>query len=113
MLTIDTLYPEVYTLQEDNATCHKSKFSTNWKKERNIKLIDWPANSPDLNQIENTWGLMKTLLSAERFNTVEEWRQRIYEMWNNFTDNYMQAMFGSMSRRIEAVIKNKGKKCTY
>lgn len=111
--TMDTLYPDGYVLQEDNATCHKSKYSQNWKKEHKIQCIDWPANSPDINPIENTWGLMKTILSGEKFKNVEQWKERIEEIWENFTDEYMLALVESMPGRLEAVIKNQGKVINY
>jgi len=38
--------------QQDNAP-------TQWFKEKNVTIMDWPASSPDLNPIENVWKLMK------------------------------------------------------
>lgn len=111
--TMDTLYPEGYVLQEDNATCHKSKYSEKWKQEHQIKCIDWPANSPDINPIENAWGLMKTILAGEKFKNVEDWKKIIESIWDNFTEEYMLALVDSMPGRLEAVIKSNGKVINY
>jgi hypothetical protein len=35
---------------------HTARMVTEWFQNQNINLLDWP--SPDLNTIENMWGLM-------------------------------------------------------
>ena len=39
-------------LQYDNDPKHISLKALEFYKENNIKIIDWPSNSPDLNPIE-------------------------------------------------------------
>ena len=51
--------PGSIKLLEDNDPKHKSKTCVDWKKENNIECIPFPACSPDLNPIENIWGIMK------------------------------------------------------
>uniref|UniRef100_A0A8B9JPA9 Transposase Tc1-like domain-containing protein n=1 Tax=Astyanax mexicanus TaxID=7994 RepID=A0A8B9JPA9_ASTMX len=39
--------------QDDNASCHRAKTVKAFLGERHIQSMSWPANSPDLNPIEN------------------------------------------------------------
>ena len=41
------------TFQQDGASCHTSHYTTWWLSSHEIPVLDWPAQSPDLNPIEN------------------------------------------------------------
>jgi len=58
---------------EDNASIHKAASTKAWFKARNIHVMDWPAYSPDLNPIENVWGIFARCFYANgrQFDTME------------------------------------------
>ena len=48
-----------FILQYDNVPCHLSTSTLSDLTERHIDVLDWPANYPDANQIENLWHFIK------------------------------------------------------
>ena len=48
--------------QQDIDSKHTSRRAKIWFEEQDIKLLDWPAQSPDLNPIEHTWGDRKSVV---------------------------------------------------
>ncbi|KIH68796.1 hypothetical protein ANCDUO_00868 [Ancylostoma duodenale] len=47
---------------QDNAPCHKSRYTTQKLLACGIESLEWPAESLDLNPIELVWGNMKNLI---------------------------------------------------
>jgi DDE superfamily endonuclease len=59
------MHPD-HILMQDNAPFHSAKSTADAIKEKNLKFIDWPANFPDFNPIENIWCWIKEKLYAQR-----------------------------------------------
>ena len=49
---------EEWIFQQDNAVIHNASITKKYLFEQKIKLLDHKACSPDLNPIENLWGLI-------------------------------------------------------
>ena len=84
-----------------------------WCENCHVHVLDWPANSPDFNPIENLWGIVKKKLHKHQPNTSEQLKDAIKTCWNEVTPHECQQLIHSMPRRIEAVIKARGDATKY
>ena len=94
--------------QHDLAPAHSAKTTGKWFTDHGITVLNWPANSPDLNPIENLWDIVKRKLRVTRPNTVDELKAAIEASWASITPQQCHSLIASMPRRIEAVISAKG-----
>jgi hypothetical protein len=101
--------------QQDNDPKHKSKKVNEWFEEHDMEVILWPANSPDLNPTEHLWTYVKDRLKEyeEPPSGVLELWKRVENVWNDIPPEVCQNLIESMPRRIQAVIKAKGRWTKY
>ena len=95
-------------LMEDNASVHKAGVVKRSHTEHGVYRMEWPANSPDLNPIENVWRLMKYRVGKYFPKTTEEVRQRAQEEWESMEVEDFVKYIASMPDRCAAVIEAKG-----
>lgn len=104
-------YPEEEVVfQQDGDPKHTSKIVIKWLSEQKFQLLEWPAQSPDLNPIENLWAVVKRRLGLHQrapTNINELWT-RVQQEWADIPKEIIENLVESMPRRVRSVIKNKG-----
>ncbi|PIC31735.1 hypothetical protein B9Z55_012331 [Caenorhabditis nigoni] len=96
------------TYQQDNASIHASRSTLDWFKSKKIKVMDWPACSPDLNPMENVWAELVRVVygQGKQYQTVSELQTAIVDAWKNLKKPYLQKLvFSLLSKRAKKVAK--------
>jgi hypothetical protein len=102
--------------QQDNARPHVSTDTRAYLQGRNIQLLeDWPPRSPDLNPIENLWGILvrSVYANGRQFDSVTDLETQIYKSWAEITTDTLSTLVGSMTNRMAAVIRADGDQTDY
>lgn len=96
--------------QQDLAPCHTSKIVKNFMTEKNIQVLDWPGNSPDVSPIENLWAICKSRLRTMDCTSKEMLIQALIQVW--YRDPKINSdcsnLVDSMPNRVQMFIKNRG-----
>ena len=93
---------------QDNASIHKAHATIDLLKKMDLIILNWPANSPDLNPIENIWSLLKNRIGKHFPKTREEVKAAVEKEWNLLKDTEMFDFVKSMKERLQAVIDVEG-----
>ena len=98
---------------QDNAPCHTAKRVKQFLETENIEIMKWPAQSPDLNPIENLWKILGDKVMAKKPTTVTELWKRLEEEWTKVTPEQCERLVMSCGRRCAEVIQNNGLYTSY
>ncbi len=86
----DKLYGDAdFIFQQDLAPAHTAKGTKSWFNDHGVTVLDWPANSPDLNQIENLWGIVKRKMRYTRPNNADDLKAAIKATWASITPEHV------------------------
>jgi Transposase len=95
--------------QQDGGPGHTA--AVQYLADRGIKLIFWPAFSPDLSPIETIWKRMKDILSQldpEVHRSYPRLRRAVQEAWDTITDAEIKDVIHTMHQRCQDVIDAHG-----
>lgn len=98
-----------FFLQQDNSKIHCSTKVQNFIQEYGINQIEWPARSPDLNPIENLWGVLKKRVRKQAPKTLKELKKVVINEWNKFDDAKIRQFCASFPNRIKKLKEFDGK----
>ncbi len=102
-----------FVFQQDNDPKHTAKKNLQYLKNKNIQVLEWPSQSPDLNPIENLWSYMDRQMKDRNPQNETQLFAIIKECWESLSTDLLSSLVESMPRRCEAVIKSKGMPTKY
>jgi len=99
-----------FVFQQDNDPKHTLGVATAWFKKHHIPILPWPSHSPDMNIIEHVWGYLESIVHKHRpppHNKNELWAI-LQRAWAELDLEYIQQLYQSMPRRVNALRLAKG-----
>ena len=107
------MYGRNWRLQQDNDPKHTSRVAKDFIVENEIRTIDWPSNSPDLNPIENMWYIVKNNVEKRMPRNIDELKHFMTEEWDAIPETTVQNLISSMKKRCELVLEKNGDRISY
>jgi len=103
-----------WTFVHDGASPHKARMTNEWLEQNVPNYIEsgphgeWPANSPDLNPIEQVGGSMKEKLERGKPRSIPALKRKIQQIWANVEEESVQKQADGMQKRLKSIIKSGG-----
>jgi transposase len=95
--------------QQDNARPHTSKIATTFLEDNKVRILDWPAQSPDLNPIENLWHEVKmSVCRKPKPSNLNDLKILVKQAWCDIPPETCRRLVDSMPDRVAACIAADG-----
>jgi transposase len=96
--------------QHDNDPKHTSKVVKNYLSNKQMTVLEWASQSPDMNAIEHGWRQLKMRIAHRTYKAknLDEVFDIAQEEWNNIPLAAFQELIDSMPRRVRACYEAKG-----
>jgi transposase len=104
-----------YIFQRDNASIHASSSTRAFLRGLSVTVLGWPALSPDLNPIENLWGMVTRTVydGGKQYHSVNELEETVRAVWEGITPGTISKLVKSMPDCCSDVLVNRGRKTKY
>lgn len=104
-----------FWLQEDNSPVHKSAKVKEFMKSSGIKILSWPAKSPDLNIAEDIWKLISDqVYDGPQFQNINELTAKLKHVVHDINQSQrtkITDLYKSYRRRLCTVLLKRGSLC--
>ena len=84
--------------QQDSTRAHVAKIARDFCSAQHMKLLPWPAYSPDMSRTKHVWNLVCRRLARDPRPVApkDELWLCIQAIWNAFPEADIQSLFDSM-----------------
>ena len=115
LLSFSEDLPLSWVLMQDSAPCHRARVAKRWMFDNFISVLEFLPYPPDLNPIENLWGILVGSVYAHQrqFKDVDSLSKFIRDAWDEINKGTLDALVKSMQKRCVGVVLAKGKKIDY
>ena len=72
---------QMFTFQMDNNPKHTAKTMQEWLWDKNLNVLEWPSQSPDLNPIKHLWKEVKIAVQQHSPTNLTEVERICREEW--------------------------------
>ena len=107
------LHGNDWYLYMDRDPKHTSKLVTAYLQENHIRCLPTPANSPDLNAVENVWSMLDNELKKMKFTGKAGLKKAIKKAWHGIKQEKIRNCVLSMPHRMKLVTEANGKHVKY
>lgn len=97
-----------FIFQHDNDPKHTAKKTKEFLHQKAINVLEWPAQSPDLNPIEHLWSILDRKIGDRSFRKKEELKAAVEKAWTEIHPSETKKLVESMQSRLIAVLQAKG-----
>ena len=111
----EVVLPPDFVFQQDNATAHVCRHTTSYLENREISVLSWPPQSPDLSPIENVWGIVseKVYKEGKTYKSKDDLWEAIVAAWESIPQTVLQNLYKSMTNRLIKILECGGKRIKY